>query len=68
MVAGIEFWLGSADLEVLGRFFAAVTDHLILDGLPLVEATQPRPLDRRDVDEHVLATALGLDKSVTSSG
>ena len=39
------------------RLFAAIALNLVLDGLPVVECTQPGPFNGRDVDEHILATA-----------
>ena len=36
---------------------AALALNLVLDGLSLVERTQPSPLDSRDVDKHIFATA-----------
>src|SRR5439155_11736324 len=37
---------------------------LVLHLLPLVETAQPGALDRRDVNEHVPAAALGLDEAI----
>ena len=37
--------------------FAAIALNLVLDGLPVVERTQPGPLNSRDVDEYIFATA-----------
>jgi len=52
-------------LEVFRGFFTAVGDDLILNVLAFVECAQPGPLHGRDVNEHILATALRLDKAVT---
>src|SRR6266566_5289375 len=42
----------------IGRgLFASIVLNLVLDGLSLVERTQPGPLNSRDVDEHIFATA-----------
>jgi hypothetical protein len=36
---------------------AAISLNLVLDGLSLVERTQASPLNSRDVDKHIFATA-----------
>jgi len=42
----------------IGRgLFAAIALNLVLDGLSVVECTQSSPLNSRDVDEHIFATA-----------
>src|SRR5262245_60116850 len=64
-MAGTAARVRSAHFEVFRRLLAAVADDLILHGLPLVEGGQARALDSRDMDEHVLAAALRLDKAVT---
>jgi hypothetical protein len=52
------------NLQVFGRCFAFARDFFKFDDLPLIKAAQPGSLDRRDMDEHVLAASLGLNKSV----
>jgi hypothetical protein len=52
-------------LEMFCRFLAAIGDNLVLNVLAFVERAQPGPLDRGDVNEHILAAALRLDKAVT---
>jgi hypothetical protein len=46
------------DLEIFSRGFAPAGNHLKLDALPLVQAGQTGSLDRRDVNEDVLAAVL----------
>src|SRR5215467_5184448 len=57
----------SFHLEVLSRGLAAICHQLVLHVLAFIERGQPRLLDRRDVDEHILAAAaaLGLNEPVT---
>ena len=45
------------DSKIDRGLFAAIALNLVLDGLPVVERTQPGPLNSRDVDEHIFATA-----------
>ena len=52
------------DVEILGRFLAAVGNDLVRDNLSFVERGQSGALHGGDVDEHVLAAALGLDESI----
>src|SRR4029450_4850267 len=47
--------------------FSAVLFDLILDLLPLVERAQSSALDCGDVDEHVFAARLRLNKSIALS-
>src|SRR5262245_45919918 len=54
----------SPDLEVLRRFLATIADDFVLDGLPFVESAQSCALNRRNVNEHVLAATLRLNESV----
>src|SRR5499427_10695396 len=54
----------STCFEILRRLLAAVADHFIFDRLTLVESGQAGALDRGDMDEYILATALGLNESV----
>src|SRR5215471_9671867 len=57
----------SLDLEVLGRRFSTIGDDLVLDVLALVEGTEAGPLHRRDVNKHILPTALRLDEPIAFS-
>jgi hypothetical protein len=57
----------SFDLEIHRRCFSAVLFDLILDLLPLVERAQSSTFDCRDVDKHVSAAALRLNKSIALS-
>ena len=57
--------IGLLHLEVFGRFFAAVRHDFIFNLLAFVEIAQSGALDSRDVNEHILAAALRLDKAVT---
>jgi hypothetical protein len=45
------------DPEIGCGLFAALSLNLVLDGLSLVERTQASPLNSRDVDKHIFATA-----------
>src|SRR4051812_5045642 len=54
-----------SDLEVLGRGLAAVGDFLVFHRLPLIERRKPGPLDRRNMNEHVLSASRRLDESKT---
>src|SRR5262249_33141601 len=51
--------------KIFRRLFAAISDDFILNVLAFVERAQPGPLHGGDVNEHILATALRLDKAVT---
>jgi hypothetical protein len=46
------------------RCFSFVRDFLIFDNLPLIEAAEAGFLDSRDMDKHILAAVLRLDKPV----
>src|SRR5262249_47444734 len=54
----------SFDLKIHRRCFAAALFDLILEVLPFIERAQSSALDRGDVDEHVFAACLRLDKSI----
>src|SRR5690606_11794156 len=56
-----------SDEAQVRRAFAAVTAGFDVEGdlRAILERAQTRALDRRDVDEHVLAAALGLDEAET---
>src|SRR3954454_9865134 len=54
----------STDLEIFCRFLAAVGYDFILNSLPFIEGAQARTFDCRDVNEHILAAALRLNKPV----
>jgi hypothetical protein len=53
------------NLEILRRRFALVRDFLVFDDLPLIETAEASSFDRRDVDEHIFAAALWLNKPVS---
>src|SRR6266498_5576845 len=57
----------SLDLEIHRRCFSAVLFDLILDLLPFIERAQSSALDCGDVDEHVFAARLRLNKSIALS-
>src|SRR5262245_42210378 len=59
-----KFAVGYLTLRSTADVFPAVLLDLILDLLPFIERAQSSALDRRDVDEHVFAASLRLDKSV----
>jgi len=50
--------------EVFGGFFPAVSRDFVAYLSALIQAAQTRSLDGRDMDEHVLAARVGLDKSI----
>ena len=54
----------STDLDVLGRLLTTITDNLIFDRLTVIERTKAGTFDSRDMDEHVSAVVLGLNKSI----
>jgi hypothetical protein len=47
---------------------ASVADYFELDVLALVECGKARPLNRRDMNKHVLPAALRLNEAVTLGG
>jgi hypothetical protein len=52
-------------LEVLRRLLAAIFNNFVLDHLPFIEGTQARTFNRRDMNEHVLASAaLRLNEAI----
>jgi hypothetical protein len=58
----------TSGLEVRGRFFAAFRLNVVANLLAFVEALEARALDGADVDEHVLAAAVGLNEAETLCG
>src|ERR1700692_3537996 len=58
----------SGELQVGGGFLAALRHHVVADLLILIEAVEAGSLHGRDVDEHVLATALRHDETKTLCG
>src|ERR1700722_3362389 len=55
----------SLDLKILRRGLALIRDLIVWHDLPLVQTAQASLLDRRDVDEHILAApALRLNKPI----
>src|SRR5271170_5053142 len=55
----------SFHLEILCRGLPFVGNLFVLHLLALVEGRQAGLLDRRDMDENVLAAALGLNEPIT---
>jgi hypothetical protein len=55
----------SFQLKVFRRFLAAVRDNIKRDLGALTQIAHPRLLNGRDMDEHVLAASVRLDKAVT---
>src|SRR3954454_23571415 len=49
--------------EIFGGFFAAVCDYFVAQLRALIQGAQSRLLDGRDMDEHIFAACVGLDKS-----
>jgi hypothetical protein len=52
------------NLEMFCRCFSFVRDFLVFDNLPLIESAEAGFLDSRDMDKHILAAVLRLDKPV----
>ena len=50
--------------KVFGRFFASVGYNFVADFRAFIQAAQACPLNRRDVDEHVLAASVWLNKAI----
>src|SRR5262245_64042161 len=55
-------------LQVHRSRTAALGGDFVGDLLALVEAVQTRPLDRADMDEHILAAVTRLDETETFGG
>lgn len=55
-------------LEIDRGFLAALDLDLVADLLTFIQAVESGPLDRADVDEHILAARIGLDESETFGG
>ena len=53
------------NFEIFRGLFAAIGNDFVLNVLTFVERAQPGPLHSGDVNEHILAAALRLDKAVT---
>src|SRR5204862_6806910 len=53
------------NLEVLGRGLAAIGNFFVFNRLPFVERRKASFLDRRNMNENILAATRGLDKSET---
>jgi hypothetical protein len=56
--------LVSGDLEILRGRLAAIGHELVLDHLPLIEAAEAGPFDRRDVNENVFIPDGRLDEPI----
>ena len=54
----------SLDLEVFRGVLTAIVHDFILNNLALIEGAQAGTFDRRDMDEHILASALRLNESI----
>src|SRR4051812_28145415 len=54
----------SLDLQVLSRVLTAIVHEFILNSLALIQSAQAGTFDRRDVDEHILASTLRLNESI----
>src|SRR6267142_6119962 len=57
--------LSASNLEVFSRGLAAVGDFLVLHRLSFIERRKTGLLDRRNMNEHVLAAIARLDKTKT---
>src|SRR5262249_8592512 len=62
-----KFASGSLDLEIHRRGFPAALFDLLLNVLPFVKRSQSSALHCGDVYEHVLASCLGLNETITLS-
>ena len=56
------------DFQIRCGRFAALLSDFVRNLLAFVEALKPGRLDSRNVDKHVLAAFIGLDKTVTLGG
>lgn len=61
-------WSAALCLQVDGRFLAALCLNLVADLLAFVEAIETSALDGANMDEHVLAAAIGLNETETFGG
>src|ERR1700751_2666817 len=55
------------DPEILCRRFTLIRGFLVFDGLTLIERAKARPLDCRNMNEHIFAAALRLNESIPLS-
>ena len=53
----------SSALQIGSGLLAALGHNVEADALPFGQGTQARPLDRADMDEHVLTITIGLDEA-----
>src|ERR1700741_32588 len=53
------------NLQVLGRGLAAIGNLFVFDGLSFIERRETSLLNRRNVNENVLAAIAGLDETIT---
>jgi hypothetical protein len=61
-------FLRSLDLEVFRGVLPAIVHEFILNTLPLVQSAQAGTFDRRDMDEHILASTLRLNEPIAFVG
>src|SRR4030081_1477349 len=61
----VRFARAASNLEVFSRGLAAVGDFLVFHCLSFIERGKTGLLDRRNMNEHVLAAIAGLDKTET---
>jgi hypothetical protein len=54
----------STHFQIVRRLLATVADDFVFDDLTFVEGAQAGAFDGGDMDEYILAAALGLDESV----
>jgi len=57
--------MSALNLKILRRCFALIRDFLVLDRLTLIQAAEAGSLDRRDMNEYILAAALRRDKPIS---
>ena len=57
--------ISALNLNILCRCFALIRDFLVFDNLPFIETGEAGSLDSRDMDKHIFAAALRLNKSVS---
>src|SRR5713226_9327204 len=65
MIACADRDESSGNLDVLRGRFAAILHKVVLNSLIFVEGGEPRTLDGRDMDEHVLIADGRLDEPKT---
>ena len=63
MAAGQQ--TSALNFEIFCGNLSLVRDFLVFDDLPLIEGRQASSFDGRNVDKHILSSAVRLDESIT---